>query len=152
VLINAPQSRHPDHSDAADLATDALYYSGLKKIETTGPSGDLQAPWRPHHVLHYMQAVSFEPTLVVDVTDVWDRRIEALQAFKSQFHNPDYEPDEDEPETFVSNPQFFEWVKSRARTYGYKVGATYGEPFLYRQGPFGVTDLPAVLSKEKEFR
>ena len=152
VLINAPQSRHPDHSDAADLATDALYYSGLTKIETTGPSGDLQAPWRPHHVLHYMQAVSFEPTLVVDVTDVWERRIEALQAFKSQFHNPDYEPDEDEPETFVSNPQFFEWVKSRARTYGYKVGATYGEPFLYRQGPFGVTDLPAVLSKEKEFR
>jgi bacillithiol biosynthesis deacetylase BshB1 len=152
VLINPPKSRHPDHRDAADLATDALYYSGLQKIETTGPGGDRQEPWRPHHVLHYMQAVSFEPTLVVDVTDVWDRRIEALQAFKSQFHNPDYEPDEDEPETFVSNPQFFEWVKSRARTYGYKVGATYGEPFLYRQGPFGVTDLPAALSNEKEFR
>lgn len=152
VLINAPESRHPDHEDAAQLSTDALYYSGLQEIETIGPDGTAQAPWRPHHVLHYMQAVPFEPTLVVDVTEVWDRRIEALQAFKSQFHNPDYEPDEDEPETFVSNPAFFEWVKSRARTYGYKVGATYGEPFLYRHGPFGVQDLPAVLSKEKEFR
>jgi len=152
VLVNAPESRHPDHSDAAELSTDALYYSGLKEIETTGPDGAVQAPWRPHHVLHYMQAVPFDPTFVVDVTAVWDQRIEALQAFKSQFHNPEYEADEDEPETFVSNPEFFEWVKSRARTYGYKVGATYGEPFLYRHGPFGVTDLPSVLSKEKDFR
>ena len=152
VLVNAEDTRHPDHSDAADLATDALYYSGLTEIDTTGPDGTPQEAWRPHHVLHYMQAIPFEPTLVVDVTEVWDQRIDALQAFKSQFFNPDYEPGEDEPETFVSNPQFFEWVKSRARTYGYKVGATNGEPFLYRQGPFGVTDLPAALSNEKEFR
>ncbi len=152
VLINSEEARHPDHADAAELSTDALYYGGLQKIETTGPDGTPQAPWRPHHVLHYMQAVSFEPTLVVDVTDVWDRRLEALQAFESQFHNPDYEAGEDEPETFVSNPEFFEWVKARARTYGYKVGATYGEPFRYRQGPFGTTDLPATLSNEKEFR
>jgi len=152
VLINSAESRHPDHSDAADLATDALYYGGLQKIETTEPGGAPQEPWRPHHVLHYMQAVPFDPTLVVDVTEVWEQRIDALQAFESQFFNPNYEADAAEPETFVSNPEFFEWVKSRARTYGYKVGATYGEPFLYRHGPFGVTDLPGVLSKEKEFR
>jgi len=89
---------------------------------------------------------------VVDVTQVWEKRIEALRAFESQFHNPEYNADEDEPETFVSNPEFFEWVKARARTHGYKVGATYGEPFRYRHGPFGVTDLPVVLSKEKEYR
>ncbi|MFP4229243.1 MAG: bacillithiol biosynthesis deacetylase BshB1 [Salinivenus sp.] len=152
VLINSAEARHPDHEDAAALSTDALYYSGLQKIETTGPDGAPQTPWRPHHVLHYMQAVEFEPTLVVDVTDVWERRLEALQAFKSQFYNPDYEPAADEPETFVSNPEFFEWVKARARTYGYTVGATYGEPFRYRHGPFGVTDLPAALRNEKDFR
>jgi bacillithiol biosynthesis deacetylase BshB1 len=152
VLINAPESRHPDHEDAAELSTDALYYSGLKKIETTGPDGALQEPWRPPHVLHYMQAIDFEPTLVVDVTDVWDQRIEALQAFESQFFNPDYEAGEDEPETYVSNPQFFKWIEARARTYGYQVGATYGEPFLYRHGPFGVTDLPAALSHDQPFR
>lgn len=152
VLINPPECRHPDHGDASKLSTDALYYSGLQEVETTGPNGNAQEPWRPHHVLHYMQAVSFEPTVVVDVTDVWEQRIDALQAFRSQFHNPDYEAAEDEPETFVSNPDFFEWIESRARTYGYTVGAKYGEPLRYRRGPFGVTDLPAVLSKEKEFR
>ena len=152
VLINAPECRHPDHCDAAELATDALYYSGLRKIETMGPNGSEQAPWRPHHVLHYMQAIPFEPTFVVDVSDVWEQRIEALQAFASQFYNPEYEVSDDEPETFVSNPTFFKWVEARARTYGYRIGATYGEPLLYRHGPVGVRDLPQALSMERPFR
>ena len=152
VLINSPECRHPDHCDAAELAVDALYYSGLRMIETTEPDGTPQEPWRPHHVLHYMQAVSFDPTLVVDVSDVWDQRIAALQAFESQFFNPDYTAEDDEPETYVSNPDFFQWIEARARTYGYRVGATYGEPLLYHNGPFGVRDLPRALSMEKRFR
>lgn len=152
VLLNAPECRHPDHCDAAELATDALFYSGLRKVETTDTDGAAQEPWRPHHVLHYMQAVSFEPTLVVDVSEVWEQRLDALQAFKSQFFNPDYDADADEPETFISNPAFFEWIEARARTYGYTVGATYGEPFLYRGGPIGVGDLVDVLDREKPYR
>lgn len=152
VLLNASECRHPDHCAAARLSTDALFYSGLRKIETQEDDGTPQEPWRPHHALHYMQAVEFDPTFVVDVTDVWEQRVEALRAFKSQFHNPDYEAGEDEPETFVSNPAFFRWVEARARTYGYKVGATYGEPLLYRHGPVGVGDLMGVLGREKPFR
>lgn len=152
VLLNALEVRHPDHGHAARLALDACFYGGLRKIETFEDDGTPQAPWRPHHVLHYMQAIEFTPTLVVDVSDVWAQRIEALQAFRSQFFHPDYEPGADEPETFVSNPEFFQWVEARARSYGYKVGATFGEPFLYHHGPFGVQDLPAVLHQEKRFR
>ena len=150
VLLNAPEDRHPDHPAAARLATDALFYAGLAKVETAEADGTPQAPWRPHHVLHYMQSLAFEPTFVVDVTAVWDRRIAALRAFESQFFNPDYEGDE--PETFVSNPAFFAWVEARARTYGYRVGATYGEPFLYRHGPVGVSDLVRLLDRQRPFR
>lgn len=154
VLLNAPEGRHPDHVDAAELSADALFYSGLRKIETEDEDedGTPQEPWRPHHVLHYMQAVSFEPTVVVDVSGVWEQRTRALQAFRSQFFNPGYEASEDEPDTFISNPAFFEWVEARARTYGYAVGATYGEPFLYRHGPFGTGDLMATFGGEKRFR
>jgi bacillithiol biosynthesis deacetylase BshB1 len=152
VLINALHVRHPDHGDAARLSLDALFYSGLVKVETAEPDGSPQEPWRPHHVLHYMQALEFEPTLVVDVTGVWERRIAALRAFASQFYNPDYTPEADEPETFISNPGFFEWVEARARVYGYRIGATYGEPFLYRHGPIGTGDLVAMLDREKPFR
>ncbi|MGI9175764.1 MAG: bacillithiol biosynthesis deacetylase BshB1 [Rhodothermales bacterium] len=152
VLVNAPECRHPDHCAASALAVAALFYSGLRKIETSDTDGTPQEPWRPSHVLHYMQAIPFEPTLVVDVSDVWETRIQALQAFQSQFFNPGYTSGADEPETYVSNPDFFKWIEARARTYGYHIGATYGEPLLYRHGPLGVSDLMGVLGREKPFR
>ena len=152
VLANAPEDRHPDHPAAARLATDALFYAGLRRIETFEDDGSPQEPWRPSHVLHYMHSIPFEPTFVVDVTDVWEQRMAALQAFRSQFFHPDHAPDEDEPETFISNPDFLAWVEARARTYGYRVGVRYGEPLLYRHGPVGVTDLVAVLGGERRYR
>lgn len=151
VLIGALECRHPDHGAATRLCIDALFYAGLRKVETRF-DGDPQEPWRPHHVLHYMQTIDFEPTFVVDVSDVWEQRIEALRAFKSQFYNPEYQAGSDEPETFVSNAGFFSWVEARARAYGYRIGATYGEPLLYRHGPVGVRNLPQVLNIEKPFR
>jgi len=152
VLINAPECRHPDHCAASKLAVSSLFYSGLRKIETFEDDGTPQDPWRPNHVLHYMQAVPFNPTLVVDVSDVWEQRTRALLAFESQFYNPEYVSDDDEPATFVSNKGFFDWIEARARTYGYSVGATFGEPLLYRQGPIGVDDLVSVLKREKQFK
>ncbi len=152
VLVNSLEDRHPDHGAAARLAVDALFYSGLVKLETFDDDGQPQEPWRPSHVLHYMQSIPFEPTFVVDVSDVWGQRTAALQAFKSQFFNPDYEAGEGEPETFISNPDFFQWVEARARVYGYRVGATFGEPLLYRHGPVGVQDLVGLLGTEKRFR
>lgn len=152
VLINPPECRHPDHRDAARLCVDALYYAGLRKIETRDDDESAWEPWRPHHVLHYMQSVPFEPTFVVDVSDVWEQRSRAMRAFASQFYNPNYEPEAGEPETFVSNPEFWQWIEARARAYGYRIGAAYGEPLLYRDGPVGVTDLVRVLRTEKVFR
>lgn len=150
VLINAPDDRHPDHPNAAKLATEALFYSGLAKIETADESGAPQEPWRPNHVLHYMQSIEFTPTMVIDVTEVWEQRMQALLAYQSQFHNPEY--DSEEPQTFISNKGFLEWVEARARVYGYRIGAQFGEPFLYRHGPIGTTDLVSMLSGERTFR
>lgn len=150
VLINAPEDRHPDHPNAARLATESLFYSGLAKIETTEENGEAQEPWRPNHVLHYMQSIDFTPTFVVDVSGVWEERMQALRAFESQFHNPGYESNE--PETFISNQGFFDWIEARARAFGYRIGAEFGEPFLYRHGPVGVTDLVAMLGRDRPFR
>lgn len=150
LLLNAPVCRHPDHGNAARLGIDAAFYSGLAKV-STADSGEEQEPWRPQHILHYMQSVSFEPTLVVDVSDFWEQRMQALLAFESQFHVPRYKDAAEEPETFVSNADFLEWVTARARTYGYPIGATYGEPLLYHRTPIGVDDLTTVLSRDRPF-
>lgn len=142
VLVGAPETRHPDHADATRLCTSALFYSGLRKIETDSE------PWRPAHILHYMQALDFQPTLVVDVSSAWKTKVAAVRAYASQFHNPDYTPAEDEPETFVSDPGFLAFIESRARALGYRVGAEYGEGFLYYHEPFGVDDLVQVLGRK----
>lgn len=152
VLINSPEDRHPDHGDASRLSTSAMFYSGLRMIETFEDDGSRQMPWRPHHVLHYMQSTPFEPSFVVDVTPVWEQRLKAMYAFRSQFFDPDYVPPADEPQTFISNPEFMKYVESQARFYGYKIGAVYGEPFLYRHGPVGIDDLFATLRRERPFR
>lgn len=151
LLLPAPECRHPDHPAGARLVADAAFQAGLIKIETTDAEGRAQEPWRPPHLLHYMQSIPFEPTLVVDVSVFWEQRTRAVQAFSSQFHtgNP---VTTDEPETFISNPAFMDWYDARSRTYGYRVGATHGEPFLYRHGPIGTDDLVAMLKKEKPFR
>lgn len=151
VLVNSLEYRHPDHGNAARLSIDACYYSGLEKLATEASDGTTQDPWRPDHILQYMQAIEFEPTFVVDVTEVWDQRMEAMQAFQSQFYNPEYES-EDERETFISNPGFLKWIESRARDLGHQVGAGYGEGFLYYHGPFGVDDLMVTLGNKKQFK
>ena len=152
VLMNPAVDRHPDHGDASALVKSSLFYAGLRKVETIGPDGITQEPWRPDHALEYMQTTPFEPTLIVDISDVWEQRMQAMQAFKSQFFNPNYEAKEDEPQTFISNPEFFAWIEARARNYGYMIGARYGEAFRYHQGPIGVTDLVATLSRTKMYK
>ena len=149
VLAGAPHCRHPDHDAATRLVVRSLFYSGLRKVETAGSDGESQRPFRPDHVLHYMQALLFTPTLVVDVSHVWDRRMEAVRAYASQFFNPDYAAEEDEPETFVSTASFLRWIEARARTLGYAIGADYAEGLLYRSGPMGVSDLMRVLERSR---
>lgn len=152
LLIPAPECRHPDHPAGARLVIDAVFQAGLVKIETLGEDGAPQPAWRPQHVLHYMQSIEFTPTLVVDVSTTWETRTKSVQAYASQVFNPSYKPGEGEPETFVSNPAFMAWYEARARHYGYRIGAKFGEPFLYHQGPMGTHDLVQMLRKDIPFK
>jgi bacillithiol biosynthesis deacetylase BshB1 len=131
-LINAPSDRHPDHGDAARLLIDALFYSGLSRIETKGPDGKPQEPHRPAHILHYMQDRPFEPDFVFDISQTIDLKEKAIKAFASQFHVKDPGA---EPETYISGMGFFEALRARAKHFGHLSGFGYGEPFKYAQSP-----------------
>ena len=102
VLANAVTDRHPDHGKGSDLATNSCFMSGLRRIETE-LDGKAQQAWRPKFVYHYIQNNYIEPDFVVDITDYWDTKVESILAFQSQFHDPNSE----EPESFISNPDFF---------------------------------------------
>jgi bacillithiol biosynthesis deacetylase BshB1 len=123
VLANAVNDRHPDHGRAAKLVEESCFYSGLTKIELNN-EGEL-LPWRPRALYHYIQSYYIQPDFIVDVSDFWDKKIESIMAYKSQF----YDPDNVQPETYISKPGFLEYLESRARMWGHIIGVQYGEGF-----------------------
>lgn len=128
VLTNALHDRHPDHGKAGDLANDACFLSGLSKINTQ-LKGVAQHAWRPKLVLQYIQDRYIKPDIIIDITPYFETKIASIKAFKTQFFNPEL----DEPDTYISSPEFFESVIGRAREFGKSIGATYGEGFTSRK-------------------
>ena len=120
VLANALEDRHPDHGKGAQLAIDACFLSGLRQIKT----GDLPA-WRPTQVYHYIQDRYLEPDFVVDISSQWDLKEAAIRAFKSQF----FDPNSAEPASYISSPDFLNFIQARAMEMGHKIGVKYGEGF-----------------------
>ena len=63
--------------------------------------------------------------MVVDVSDYWEIKKNSILAFKSQFHNPD----SNEPESFISSPEFLDFIEARSREIGHKINVKFGEGF-----------------------
>lgn len=135
VLANAISDRHPDHGKGASLATHACFMSGLRKIETSF-NGVAQEPWRPKFVYHYIQNNYIQPDFIFDISEYWDTKVASIMAFKSQF----YDPASQEPASFISSPEFLPFIESRAREFGHRILAKYGEGFTVERF-IGVTDL-----------
>lgn len=136
VLANAVFDRHIDHPKGASLGYDASFLSGLAKIETTGDDGKKQAPWRPTAVYHYIQSNLIEPDFIVDITEFQETKMKAVKAFKTQF----FDPDNKEPNTYISSPLFLKMLEARAMEFGHAIGVPYGEGFTVRRYP-GVKSL-----------
>jgi len=135
ILCNATDDRHPDHGRAAKLIEDAVFLAGLIKIETT-ENGTPQNLWRPKMVLHYIQDRYINPDIVIDISDVWEQRMESIKAHRSQF----YDPNSNEPETYVASKIFFEMIESRAREMGRSSGFKFAEGYTCGR-MFGIKDL-----------
>ncbi len=130
VLAPYPvEDRHPDHAAAGRLVRRASFLAGVAKRG----SG---TPHRPTRIYHYQLHHTFEPGLVVDVTDVWDTRTAAIDAYASQFHQS-----EETRTTAIGGAGFRDVLVARARAHGATVGAAYGEAY-YCEGPVGVRALP----------
>lgn len=123
VLANAVHDRHPDHGESSRLVRDACFKAGLAKIETG------QDPWRPKRLHYYIQDRLMIPNFVIDISDHWEKKLEALRAYKSQFHDPDSK----EPETYISSEAFWKFLEARAREMGHLIGAEFGEGFISEQ-------------------
>lgn len=141
ILCNAPEDRHPDHGRSAKLVSDAAFLSGLRKIETELDSVSQQA-WRPKYVFHYLQDRFLQPDFVVDISEHIDKKIESVLSYTTQFFNPDL----DEPQTYISSPEFMESVKARAMMLGKRIGVKYAEGYLSDK-MIGVKSMDAFIQQ-----
>ena len=126
-IVFAPyfNDRHPDHIYTSRLIKESVFSSGLTKIDTIQNNIPQQA-YRPNKIFYYMQTYTFEPSFIVDVTGFQDIKMKAVKAYSTQFYNPESK----EPQTFISNPEFLNYVEARSIFYGFQIGKKYGEPFF----------------------
>jgi len=125
-IVFAPyfSDRHPDHISASKLIKRAMFVSGLEKINTS-ESEITQHAYRPAKLFYYMQTYTFEPSFIVDISNFFETKMKSVWAYSTQFHNPE----SIEPETFISSPEFIDYVDARAKYYGFQIGKKFGEPF-----------------------
>ena len=136
VLANAIEDRHPDHGKGAAVAVDACFLSGLRMIQTFDTDGTPQTAWRPKAMYHYIQDRFIKPDLVVDISQHWDMKEAAIRAYKSQF----YDPTSKEPESYLTSPEFLDFLKARSQEMGHMIGARFGEGYT-KTKMIGVKDL-----------
>ena len=134
VLANALADRHPDHGRGARLVADACFLSGLSKVVTDHDA------WRPKALYHYIQAYHFKPSIIVDISGHFETKMKAIRAYGSQF----YDPNSNEPQTFISDQSFFDLIAARAVEFGKILQIKYGEGFISER-LIGTPDLTQLI-------
>ena len=122
VFIPHNEDRHPDHYHASEIAYEGIFLAGLTRYETG------QESYRPPKILHYMSWYEFEPTFIVDITEQFDRKMEAIYAYSTQF-KPD---DNFYKQTRLTSREYNWALEHRMGYYGAMIGKKYGEGFLVR--------------------
>lgn len=138
ILLPYPVDRHPDHGNTSVLVREAAFQSGLARLATKD-RGAAQEAFRPSKLFHYMMTNDFRPSLIVDISDFFDRKVDAIRCYASQFEASDG------PRTYISTPDFMEALIARSRRLGFLIGATHGEGFEPAQA-FGIEAATLVTS------
>lgn len=145
IIGNVLHDRHPDHGRAGNMIAECAFLAGLAKIETKDDAGIAQQRWRPSYVLHYIQDWYHEPDLLIDISHVFEQRMDAIQAYSTQFYTTN--SDTAEAQTYISTPDFLESVIARARMLGKRIGVKYAEGFISEK-KIGIKNLNALIQNE----
>jgi bacillithiol biosynthesis deacetylase BshB1 len=122
VILPYWEGRHPDHYRTAELGYEACFLAGLRKID------QYTEPHRPHKIVYSSLYANVTPSFVVDVTQYFDRRMESLLAYRSQYGEVN-----DGSTLFPDEAEIRERLSAVARFYGNLIGVKYGEPFVVKE-------------------
>ncbi len=121
VIAPALMGRHPDHRETAALVRDACFVAGLQKIDPDTPK---HWPLKVIHCVTYREDFS-KPTFVVDVSDYFERKLDAIRCYASQFEGVTQAG-----EVYPNGEPLFDVVRHHAAHYGSMIRTRYGEPYF----------------------
>lgn len=122
VILPYWEARHPDHYVASQLGFEASFLAGIRKLD------DMAEPWRPWKVVYASLYAPVTPSFVVDITPYFDRRMESLFAYESQ-----YGEQQAGQSLFPNKDEIIDRHRSIARYYGNLIGVKYGEPYVVKE-------------------
>ena len=122
VILPFPVGRHPDHRVASELGRDACYLAGLAKYEP-GTGGEAHRPFKLLYALAYRED-PVKPTFVVDISDVFETKMQAIRCYASQFDGA-----KAAGEIFPTGQDLYELIRVQSAHYGSLIRRPYGEPF-----------------------
>jgi bacillithiol biosynthesis deacetylase BshB1 len=115
--------RHPDHAAASDVLTEAAFNAGLRRYRAEGEA------WKPDWMCYYFINDSASPSFVIDVSDAYERKREALDCHKSQFQRASPAT----ADTRVNTPLFRQLIESRDAQFGALAGVRWAEGLVVRE-------------------
>jgi len=103
------------------LVRDACFVAGLKKIDPDTPA---HRPLKVIHCVTYREDFS-KPTFVVDISDVFEKKLDAIRCYGSQFEGVTQAG-----EVYPNGEPLFDVVRHHAAHYGSMIRTRYGEPYF----------------------
>lgn len=120
-------TRHPDHLACSRICKKSAFLSGLEKFNAPGKAH------RPKAVLRFPELIlAQKPDFVIDVTEFWAERIEAVRCFQSQVTVPG---ERVQTKTLLRSHHFWELLRSRSVQAGGWGGCELAEPFYAEYSP-----------------
>ncbi|MEW5702525.1 MAG: bacillithiol biosynthesis deacetylase BshB1 [Candidatus Zixiibacteriota bacterium] len=122
VILPHWRQRHPDHRVAGEMAYDACFLAGLKKLDLKGQ------PHRPRKILYTAFLRQPPYSFLVDVSAQFERKLAAVRAYASQFGTAEaarsiYEPGVD----------IFELMDVDARQLGRMIRRRHAEAYAIKE-------------------
>jgi bacillithiol biosynthesis deacetylase BshB1 len=130
VILPYWEGRHPDHYTAATLGYEACYAAGLKQLPASGE------PHRPTKILYASMYWEVKPSFLVDITPQWERKLEAINCFASQFAGDL----RDITELYPAWGKLIDRITTQCKYFGHLMGVEYAEPFVVKES-MGVEDI-----------
>ncbi len=122
VILPYWQARHPDHYRCGEMGYEACFLAGLRKLD---PDSE---PHRPAKILYSSLYADVKPSFIVDISAQFERRMDALFSYVSQFGEVS-----EGATLFPTEAEIRERLGAIARFYGNQIGVKYGEPFIIKE-------------------